>query len=78
MTPAKLPRTSRRLPERQLPRTDRMKLLAALAVALLYTRGPQPITEALWKEALEIADPVAAIAARIDPVIAQPARVTPR
>ena len=44
--------------QRPLPPSDRMKLLAALGVALLYTRGPQPVTEALWKEALELAEQV--------------------
>lgn len=38
-----------------LARKERMKLVGALGLALLYTRGPQPITEALWTEALELA-----------------------
>lgn len=46
------------VPGRPLPRSDRMKLLAALGVALLYTRGPEPETEALWKEALALAEQV--------------------
>lgn len=43
-------------PGHALSRSDRMKLCAALGMALLYTRGPQSATEALWTEALEIAD----------------------
>lgn len=35
---------------------DRMRLAAALALATLYTRGPRPETEALWKAALRDAD----------------------
>lgn len=49
---------ARDLPEHSLPPSDRMKLLAALGVALLYTRGPQPVTETLWKEALSLAERV--------------------
>lgn len=35
---------------------DRMQLAAALALATLYTRGPRPETDALWKAALRDAD----------------------
>ncbi|SHN08154.1 winged helix-turn-helix domain-containing protein [Rhizobacter sp. OV335] len=35
---------------------DRMRLGAALAQATLYTRGPRPETDALWKDALRDAD----------------------
>lgn len=43
--------------QRQPLRDDeRMKLCAALGVALLYTRGPRPEIEQLWTEALAIAD----------------------
>lgn len=43
-------------PALPLARSSRMKLCAALGMALLFTRGPRPETETLWKEALEIAD----------------------
>ncbi|HSI56053.1 MAG TPA: winged helix-turn-helix domain-containing protein, partial [Ideonella sp.] len=35
---------------------DRMHLSAALALSTLYTRGPRPETDALWKAALRDAD----------------------
>jgi predicted ATPase/DNA-binding winged helix-turn-helix (wHTH) protein len=44
------------MPGRPLTRRGRMKLCAALGMALLFTRGPRPETETLWKEALDIAD----------------------
>ena len=43
-------------PGRPLARSSRMKLCAALGLALLYTLGPRPQIESLLKEALAIAD----------------------
>jgi len=40
----------------ELAGQDRMMLCAALGFALLYTQGPRPETEALWREGLRIAD----------------------
>ncbi len=49
---------ARDVSEHVLPASDRMKLIGALGLALLYTRGPQPVTEALWREALGLAERV--------------------
>jgi len=43
------------LPNRPLMPAERMKLRAALGVALLYARGPQAEIETHWKEALDLA-----------------------
>lgn len=43
-------------PDAPLDSMGRMKLCAALGLALLYTQGPQQKIESLLKEALEIAD----------------------
>jgi hypothetical protein len=43
------------LPTRPLAPAERMKLRAALDVALLYARGPQAEIETHWKEALDLA-----------------------